>query len=190
VQVLTLGAIIIYVWKTWSMANATRLAAEASQKALEEMKITREEESRPFVLLYFRPGLDGTTVYFVISNVGRLPAKNVTFTFDAELKQGSWNRTPLMQSPRIKDGIAFLPPGMEYTEFFDAFVNLEGEKLNPSCRVTIRFEHPITSKVYQEEQVLEWKSLTKKLGGGNEWYRFAVEAKELLQKIAGHLPKE
>jgi hypothetical protein len=37
VQILTLIAIGIYVWKTWTMAEATRKAALASEKTLKEM---------------------------------------------------------------------------------------------------------------------------------------------------------
>jgi hypothetical protein len=189
VQILTLVAIIIYVWKTWAMADATRLAAQASEKALEEMRAAREEESRPFVLVFFRTGLDGTTLYFVIKNVGRLAAKNVRFTFEPALEQGSWNRIPIRESPRIKDGIPFLPPGEEYREFFDAFVNLEGQKVRPSFQVRITFQNPVTLRTYEEEQTLEWKSMTKKLGGGDQWYRLAEEIKKLLDGIAQHLEK-
>jgi hypothetical protein len=184
VQVLTLIAIVVYVWKTWEMAAATRLAAEASQKALEEMRLTREEESRPFVIVFFELGLDGTTVRLVITNVGKLPAKNVKFSFNPELRQGSWSREPVSQSPKIKEGIGFLPPDVKFSEFFDAFVNLQGENLPTTYRLTLRYEHPVTSRIYEDEQVLEWKSLSHKLGAGNEWHRLAEEIKKLLEKIA------
>jgi hypothetical protein len=96
------------------MANATRLAAIASEKTLAEMRLTREEENRPVVRIYFQTGPDGTTIDLVIRNFGKLPAENVTFEFDRKLEQGDWNaREPISQSPKFSTGIGLLPPDLE-----------------------------------------------------------------------------
>ena len=188
VQILTLVAIVIYVWKTWTMADATRKAAIASEKALSEMRLTREEENRPFVMIYFQTGLDGTTVDLLIRNIGKLPAKNVTFEFDRRLEQGDWNwSSPISESPKFKNGIAVLPPNLEMREFFAGFVNLQG--LCSSYRVKVRYAHPFGDRLYEEEQILEWKSLDGKLGAGNEWHRLVAQFGEELSKIRTQLEK-
>ena len=186
VQILTLVALVVYVWKTWAMADATRKAAIASEKALSEMRLTREEENRPFVVIYFQTGLDGTTVDLVIRNIGKLPAKNVTFDFDRRLEQGDWNASaPISESPKFKIGIAVLPPNLEQREFFAGFVNLQG--LCPSYRVKVRYLHPFGDRQYEEEQTLEWKSQEGKLGAGNEWHRVLTQLGEDLSKIRAQL---
>lgn len=186
VQILTLIAIGIYVWKTWTMADATRKAAIASERSLSEMRLTREEESRPFVMVYFQTGIDGTTVDLVIRNIGKLPAKNVSFSFDRPLEQGAWNRSSqVIESPKFKDGIAHLPPNLEQREFFAGFVNLQG--LSPSYKVKVRYAHPLVDRQYEEEYILEWKSLEGKLGAGNEWYSVARQLLGEISKIQSQL---
>jgi len=186
VQILTLVAIGIYVWKTWTMADATRKAAIASEKSLSELRLTREEESRPIVVIYFQTGIDGTTVDLVIRNIGKLPAKNVRFSFDRPLEQGEWNRnSPVIESPKFRDGIAHLPPNLEQREFFAGFVNLQG--LSPSYKVKVRYAHPMADRQYEEEHILEWKSLEGKLGAGNEWYGAARQLLDEISKIRSQL---
>ena len=182
VQILTLVAIVLYVWKTWAMADATRKAAVASEKTLSEMKLTREEESRPYVMIYFQSGLDGTTVDLVIENIGKLPAKNVTFDFDKPLQQGDWNvHNRISESPKFKDRIGLLPPNLEQREFFAGFINLQG--LPSTYRVKINYTNPVNEKRYSEDHILEWKSLEGKLGAGNEWHKEAALLTEEVSKI-------
>ena len=52
VQLLSLGFLALYVWKTWQMASSTREAAKASQKMIEEMKDASDQESAPYVIPY------------------------------------------------------------------------------------------------------------------------------------------
>ena len=190
VQIVTLIAIIVYVWKTWAMADATRKAVEASEKTLNEMKLTREEENRPYVIIYFQTGLDGSDVELIIKNIGKLQAKDVRFEFDRVLEQGDWNkRNPISKTPKFTEGIQLLPPNLELKEFFADFVNLQG--LTSTYKVKVNYKNPLNDKLYVEDQVLEWKSLEGKLGAGNAWYRLAQllgkelsEIRSLLEKLS------
>ncbi len=187
VQCLTLIAIIIYVWKTWAMADATRKSVEASEKALNEMKVAREEENRPYVIIYFQTGLDGSNVELVIKNIGKLQAKDTRFEFDSELDQGDWNkRDPISKTPKFTTGIPLLPPNLELKEFFSNFVNLQSLTLS-SYKVKVSYKNPLNNKLYVEDQVLEWKSLEGKLGAGNKWYEIAEQFKKELSEIKSML---
>ena len=42
VQVLSLGFLGIYVWKTWQMAASTKESVEASEKMIAEVRETRD----------------------------------------------------------------------------------------------------------------------------------------------------
>ena len=67
VQVATLIAVIVYVYKTWElatatkglatttqdMASATRHAAGIAEKTLGEMQEMRDQETAPYVIAYF-----------------------------------------------------------------------------------------------------------------------------------------
>ena len=186
VQSVTLVAIIIYVWKTWAMADATRKAAEASERTLNEMKLAREEENRPYVIIYFQTGLDGTTVELVIKNIGKTKAEGVKFDFDKVLEQGDWNKThQISKSPKFVEGIQILPPNLELKEFFAGFINLIG--LTSSYKVKVSYRNPLNDRLYVEDQVLEWKSLEGKLGAGNHWYRLAQQFEGQLSEIKSML---
>jgi predicted phosphatase len=52
-KILTLISLIIYVWKTWEIASATRKAAEATEATVAEMRAAREQETTPNVIVYF-----------------------------------------------------------------------------------------------------------------------------------------
>ncbi|MGH9400923.1 MAG: hypothetical protein ACRD2P_02310, partial [Terriglobia bacterium] len=57
VEAATLVAVIIYVWKTWSMAH--------------EMKLSREELSKPSVMCYFEHNSKFRQAYdFIVKNYG------------------------------------------------------------------------------------------------------------------------
>lgn len=49
IQAATLVALVVYVWKTWEMATATRDAASASARAIEEARQARAEALAPRV---------------------------------------------------------------------------------------------------------------------------------------------
>ena len=67
VQLLSLGFLALYVWKTWQMASSTREAAKASQKMIEEMKDARDQESAPYVIPYIN--INKHIMFFGIKNI-------------------------------------------------------------------------------------------------------------------------
>ncbi|MGH9374939.1 MAG: hypothetical protein ACRD1J_02100, partial [Terriglobia bacterium] len=102
VNVATLIALIIYVWKTWSMAN--------------EMKLSREEQSKPSVLCYFEHNKTVKTTYdFIIKNFGKSMASDVKLVFSPELR-GRFTQIPLT-------GKTFraMAPGYEWRTLWDSF---------------------------------------------------------------------
>lgn len=119
VQVASLLFLIIYVAKTWEMASATRKAAEATEKSVVEMRETRDQETAPFVIVYFDVRTEGGLIYLVVKNIGRTVATRVKLSFTPELRC-SRNDHLLGEVGFIKNGIESMPPNYEIRTLVDS----------------------------------------------------------------------
>lgn len=70
VQFLSLIFLIIYVIKTWEMAAATRVAAEATQGSVAEMREARDQQTAPYIIVYFDVPFGTSLIYLVVKNIG------------------------------------------------------------------------------------------------------------------------
>lgn len=116
VQVLGLVFLGIYVWKTWQMASSTRKSVEASEKMIEEMRVTRDMESAPYVIPFIT--INHHMMYFGIKNIGKTVAKDIKLQIEPELKSNIL-RENSRELPLIKNGLSSLPPGHEIGTLFD-----------------------------------------------------------------------
>lgn len=131
VQILTfiinaaaLWGLFLYVRKTTDIAAATVKAAEVSQRAAEisqsiltEMREARDEESAPYVVLYFDVQSERNIMDLVIKNVGKSVAKNVKFEFQPPLINSDGKS--VSDTSLVKNGIGSIPPGYEIRVLFD-----------------------------------------------------------------------
>ena len=134
-QVATLIALVVYVWKTWEMAAATRRAAEASTSTVEEMKLARREASAPRLAIYFAsPSTSISEI--VIENFGDTTATNVRFEFTP----------PLASSDKDDRGVQFfetpktLPPHSRLRHAFDLWPEYFEANLPKRYDVKVRFQ--------------------------------------------------
>ena len=155
VQVLGLLALIVYVWKTWEMAAATRDAAQASANAVQEMRAARDQQSAPYVVVYFDIPFGDQWIELVVRNVGKTPATDVRLAFDPDLSNS--NGTEIGQLSLLRDGIPSLPPEHEIRTFFDGGIHYfaEGRDLPLSYRVRIRYGGGISGEVREAEQIAD-----------------------------------
>ncbi len=79
-------------------------------------------------------------VYFVISNIGKLPAENVSFKFSRELVLTSDKEIP----PILKRGIKYLPPGKSFKLWYNTFpaIFAAGSAIPMDFEVTVKYFHP------------------------------------------------
>ena len=108
VQIFTLIALVIYVKKTWDMADST-------EKSVNEMKEARDQESAPYVLVYF--DFCDHEMYLVVENAGKGLAKDVSFDFEPSLVNS--RGTKISELSLLKDGIGSIPPKYQIRHFFD-----------------------------------------------------------------------
>jgi hypothetical protein len=132
IQVLTLIAIIIYVWKTWQLASDTRAMSEAakksaeatlksaelSEKVLQEMEASRDLLVTPHVIVYFDNQYENFgRLFLVVRNVGKGLAENIKLKFTPDLI--NHDGPEIGKIFMLKHGIPSLPPGYEIRHSFD-----------------------------------------------------------------------
>ena len=202
IQVLTLIALIIYVAKTWEMASATRKAAEATEQSVTEMKETRDQQTRPYVIAYFMVKEGTGLIYLILKNIGQGVARNVRFSFDPPLITSSETINQMLAKMSfVTEGIQSMPPGYELKTLFDSTVSyLNNEELPQKYKVRISYYGGIRPEERIDEYVLDisvfWglsytrkttmKDLVKKTEDiGNELSRIRQDIRQIAQTMEG-----
>jgi hypothetical protein len=116
-QLLSLIALVIYVVKTWQMANATRNSAETSTATLKQMQDVRDAETAPNVVAFFDVDREKDFLYLIVKNIGRSIAKSVKLQFRPPLR--NTEETDLSTSPLVMNGFGDIPPNHEIKILFD-----------------------------------------------------------------------
>jgi hypothetical protein len=155
VQIATLVALIIYVWKTWQMASAATRSVKVSEGVLKEMKESRAEEVAPYVVAYFDIPHGKPQIYLVVKNIGKSIARDVKLECQPQLRNEYGEE--INEITLMKDGIASLPPGYEIrTLFGNANVYLDDKKEFPlTYKVKISYSGGLLPDTTSVEQVMD-----------------------------------
>jgi hypothetical protein len=131
-------------------------AAGFAYRQVREAKLTREDQSRPFVILEFdlsRP----LFIHLVIKNIGRTMARRVRIQTDPPLASTfdtKGQREPVAKLRVFAEEIPTMAPDREIRTLFDSFPDREGQKLDDVYRVTITYEGE-RGRSYVDEMVLD-----------------------------------
>jgi len=126
VQIFSLIALVIYVIKTWQIANYNK-------------KITRAQASSS-VIVYFDFPHGGAIVNLAIKNISMIPALDVKVILDPEINIKR-NETKLSDLPAFRDGISFLAPGQELKFHLDSFPAFMSPEKKLATEYNVRINH-------------------------------------------------
>jgi hypothetical protein len=175
IQTLTLIALIIYVWKTWSMADATSEAASASAETIREMRLSREEQAKPKVVCYFEHNTRRRQTYdLVIRNYGNSAAFNVNLAFSPQLERYGAKGLPALKEKHFR----MMAPGYEWRTFWDSFPGTDMSKTPDQFVANITFDWDNQRKRETYETHFDIKSLI-----GTNWLG-ETSIEDSLQEIA------
>jgi hypothetical protein len=150
-QILTLIALVVYVWKTWEMASATREAAEASARAVKETAEARLEAMAPRMLIYF-----GSEEFHwaevVLENCGHGTAIDLSITFDPPLKasQTEWNANRFFET--IKP---VFPSRYRMVHSFDVWTSYLASNAPRQYSVRLSYKGKENGRSYEETHILD-----------------------------------
>lgn len=126
---------------TWALVLVAAWAVLPARAQIREMRRSREEEMRPFVLVSFQQSrVSRKLLNLVIENVGRTAAHDVRFTFEPELARTNDEEYPLREWPPIRDGVAIMPPGWRREALFDFGPDRAAADLPSRSDVTVRLK--------------------------------------------------
>lgn len=150
VQIITLIALSVSVWKTATIARGTL-------DLVEETRQQRLSLFLPKVLMYIDPN-EIHFAHIVVENVGPGTATNVTFSFEPPL-QATQSRSALkfFEKPKL------LGPGHRITQPFDAWPAYLNSELPKKYLVTIRYQTLEAGGDYETVQTLDLESLQHKV---------------------------
>jgi hypothetical protein len=179
VQVATLVFLIIYVWKTWEMAAATRAAAEASAKAAIESKEARLEALAPRLMVYFSPE-QIQLAEVVLENIGAGTASNVRITFDPPLKASSSGFDANLFFETVKP---IIPPRYRLVHGIDTWSSYLNADLPKRYDVRITYTGKENGRKYDELHVLDIDSLAHRVEFGKKDIEDLVKEVEKIAKV-------
>jgi hypothetical protein len=122
-------------------------------KQVGEARRSREEQSRPFVVVDFEPG---HATYIIVENIGKTAAREVTMSFDPPLSATLSRPWAWEDSTAFTSGIPLLPPGRRLRIFFDALTPRFDSGLPMTYNVKLTYEGPPgTPKAFEDQYVLD-----------------------------------
>jgi hypothetical protein len=159
VQILSLIALVIYVIKTSQVASATRLSAAAASATLDELKASRDQETAPYVVVFFEVSPRTQIVYIVVKNIGKSIANNVRMDFHPPLKS-SQDQIQFDELEIIRTGISSMPPNYEVRTVFDSLISYFGKSELPLLyTVRVSYAGGIQSVERVSQQTLDLRAL-------------------------------
>ncbi len=148
-QIATLGAVIVYVWKTWQMAEANAASAKTAAATLEEIREDRRARQSPKVLVYFSAP-ESHLAQLVIENAGETTATDVQIEFDPPLRASGGDAAAVfVKSPKV------LPPRSRMTHLFDSWHEYFGKQLPLRYVVSVRYRPAGSVEWVNEEQAVD-----------------------------------
>jgi len=164
---------------------ATIFIYSANRSAVKEMKASRINESRPYVIATFEVEERGPVI-FVIKNIGKSIAKNVQFITNPKLiNPPGLQGKPLCESSLIKDGIPCLPPGHSIQAFFGMQWDFKEDDQGIRPKYTFQVSYEDTAKIplkYNDTYVFDFETQSEILHAPQKKMHDLVQAIEKLAK--------
>lgn len=179
VQVSTLVFLMIYVWKTWEMATATRAAAEASSAAAIEAKEARMEALAPRMMVYFSPE-QIHLAEVVVENIGAGTAANVKFAFEPPLQASgsSFDANRFFESVK-----PIIPPRFRMLHGVDTWTSYLRGNLPHRYDVRITYTGKENGREYDEVHVLDIDAIAHRMEFGKKGIEDLIKEVEKIPKI-------
>ncbi len=183
------GTLILAV-AVWLQIREARKQVAATRETVEEMRESRRAQERPQVIVdtdHSNPPF----VFVVVRNIGKGPAKNISFEFSNDMESPESANPhslvkPVNKQPYFERGIDYLAPGAEIPCLWGSMINLaqflRDRGLQDGITVTSRYAS-LDDEVYETEWTVNPLLVASRVRLGSEKSVEEVAA-EALKKIA------
>ena len=115
---------------------------------VQEMKLAREAQERPYIIVDFDLS-EAPVINLVVSNIGNGAAKDVRFSFEPDLITSD-ERNISESVLLFRQGVRFFPPGKTISQFFDMSHAYLGANKPLTFDVTVSYDDVKEGKEYKE----------------------------------------
>ncbi len=141
--------LIVLVFVTALYAIFTYEQSEASKKMVEEMKLQRQAQIMPSIVIYFDNPVSNL-IELVIKNIGQGVARNASFSITPPLID--YKNRDISELSLFKIGVNYFPPGREYRQVIDTSLKFfnEDAKYPLSYEVTMSYSDIEENQIYNQ----------------------------------------
>jgi len=124
-------------------------------------------------------------VYFVVSNIGNVPAENVNFSFSIDLPWRDEKRKP----PLLVKGIKYLPPGREFKWFFRTAQDIfsKDKEIPTEFEVTVSYFHPQIGQNFSDVFYIDFNDYLHTEISESEIFQHGKKLEESIKSLSGEL---
>ncbi|WP_142303555.1 hypothetical protein [Evansella halocellulosilytica] len=145
---------------TFIYVVATILIFRANYSSVREMKKAREEENRPYIIV-FTESIGNGGINLIVKNIGKTLATNIEILSTPEIMHPK--ERPLNKSNLFQSIIPNMAPNFQYTGFLGMGWNLKDSSNNfPVYNVVVTYRGSHT-KEYRDEYILDLNTSSKLL---------------------------
>jgi hypothetical protein len=126
---------------------------------------------------------DGTAAFFVVSNIGTVPAKDVTFSFSEPL---TWHKG--LQGPAIfLRGAKYFPPGRKFHALYNELGPLLNDVHPSRFDITVSYLHPETNERITDVFPIDFKDYENSIVVESEFYEQSQAVKVSIDGLTSAL---
>lgn len=134
---------------------------DSARDQLDVMQRTREDETRPYVIVDVEPSeADFHLINLIVENIGRTAAHNVRLTFEPTLESTLKEFPPIAESVLVKEGISMMPPGRRIEALLDKHPDRAKSNLPYRFDVTVQLEDARGRQQDPQRYVLDLQQLS------------------------------
>ncbi len=124
-------------------------------------------------------------VYFVVSNIGNVPAENVKFSFSIDLPWRDEKKKP----PLLVKGIKYLPPGREFKWFFRTAQDIfsKDKEIPTEFEVTVTYFHPQIGQNFSDVFYIDFNDYLHTEISESEIFQHGKKMEESIKSLSGEL---
>ena len=185
-------------WIVWLNANAgavsglltfvycvtTALILFANFRAIREMRLAREAQYRPLVVVDLESNSERGTYHFVLRNAGASVARNVTIAIDRPLANPVNPQLMDEGSLRwIRRGLPVLAPGKEHRMLLGAWGNFSKDAARQH-QVTVSYRNDTGQRAYSDAFALDFDALPGRPSDAKTVHSVADEIEKLNRSVS------
>lgn len=136
-------------------------------------------------LISFAAELKQNVVYLLVENVGKFPARDVTFLFPDGIIWRKDRELPKL----LKDGAKVIPPSSRYPYLYYVYTEIANDPKLHSLEVEVSYFHPVLGNRISENFQIDFMNYFQTIIEESELHELGKNLKDSIQKLTREVEK-